>query len=193
VGEEPFAVEVPAGAVRCRILEQGRSVAVEMGRVSFRSDEIPVAGPPREVLRETLALGGRTLELCAATIGNPHCVIFRDAVCEADARALGPLLEAHPLFPKRTNVQLVQVVDRATLRVEIWERGAGYTLASGTSACAAAAVAHRLGRCDRAVRVLMPGGVLAIEIGPGYDVTMTGPVTRVAEGTLCPEAFDDAR
>jgi diaminopimelate epimerase len=90
-------------------------------------------------------------------------------------------------------VQLVQVVDRATLRVEIWERGAGYTLASGTSACAAAAVAHRLGRCDRAVRVLMPGGVLAIEIGPGYDVTMTGPVTRVAEGTLCPEAFDDAR
>jgi diaminopimelate epimerase len=193
VGEEPFAVEVPAGAVRCRILEQGRSVAVEMGRVSFRSEEIPVAGPPREVLRETLALGGRTLELCAATIGNPHSVIFRDAVCEADARALGPQLEAHPLFPKRTNVQLVQVVDRATLRVEIWERGAGYTLASGTSACAAAAVAHRLGRCDRAVRVLMPGGVLAIEIGPGYDVTMTGPVTRVAEGTLCPEAFDDAR
>jgi diaminopimelate epimerase len=193
VGEEPFAVELPAGPVRCWVLERGRAVAVEMGRVSFRSEAIPVAGPPREVLRERTRLAGRELELCAATIGNPHCVIFRDAVSEAEARVLGPALEVHPLFPNRTNVQLVQVVDRGTLRVEVWERGAGYTLASGTSACAAAAVAHRLGRCDRAVRVLMPGGALAVEIGSGYEVTLTGPVTRVAEGTLFPEAFDDER
>jgi diaminopimelate epimerase len=119
-------------------------------------------------------------------------VIFGDVVSESEARALGPALEVHPFFPRRTNVQLVRVVDRATLRVEVWERGAGYTLASGTSACAAAAVAHRLGRCDRAMRVLMPGGALAVEIGPGWDVTLTGPVTRVAEGTLHPEGFEDA-
>ncbi len=193
VGEAPFAVELPAGAVRCRVLEQGRSVAVEMGRVSFRSEEIPVAGPLREVLGERIEVAGRALEYSAATIGNPHCVILRDAVSEQEARALGPALEAHALFPRRTNVQLVQVVDRGTLRVEVWERGVGYTLASGTSACAAAAVAHRLGCCDRAVRVLMPGGALTVEIGSGYQVTLTGPVTRVAEGTLFPEAFDDHR
>ena len=117
-----------------------------MGQVSFRSERIPVAGPPREVLGERIEVACRALEFSAATVGTPPCVILCDAVSEAEARALGPLLERHPLFPRRTNVQLVQVVDRATLRVEIWERGAGYTLASGTSACAAAAVAHRLGR-----------------------------------------------
>ena len=191
VGAEPFTVEVPAGSVRCRVLEKGRAVCVEMGRVSFRSELVPVAGPPREVLRERIEVAGQSLEFCAATLGNPHCVILRDAVSEAEARALGPLLERHPFFPRRTNVQFVQVVDRSTLRIEIWERGAGHTLASGTSACAAAAVAHRLGRCDRAVRVVMPGGALAIELDPEYSVRMTGPVTRVAEGRVSPEAFDD--
>jgi diaminopimelate epimerase len=81
-------------------------------------------------------------------------------------------------------------VDRATLRVEIWERGAGYTLASGTSACAAAAVAHRLGRCDAAVRVVMPGGALAIELDPSGSVRMTGSVVSVAEGRVSPEALE---
>jgi diaminopimelate epimerase len=193
VGEDPFPVELPGGTVRCRILARGRSVAVELGRVSFRSDEIPVAGPPREVLREHLEAEGRVLEFSAVSVGNPHCVILCDAVSEAEARALGPALELHPLFPRRTNVQLVRVVDRTTLHVEIWERGAGYTLASGTSACAAAAVAHRLGRCDPAVRVVMPGGALAVEIGAAGDVTLTGPVTRVAEGTVFPEMFDHER
>jgi diaminopimelate epimerase len=191
VGEDPFPVALPAGTVHCRILEGGRSVSVEMGRVSFRSEGIPVAGPPREVLRERIEVAGRALEFSAVGVGNPHCVIFTDAVGEAEVRALGPALEVHPLFPRRTNVQLVRVEDRATLRIGIWERGAGYTLASGTSACAAAAVAHRLGRCDRTVRVLAPGGALAVEIGPAWDVTLTGPVTRVAEGSFQPEAFAD--
>jgi diaminopimelate epimerase len=173
------------------VLEQGRSVAVERGKASFRSAQIPVAGPPRDVLRERIRVGERNLEFSAASVGNPHCVILRDAVSESETRALGPLLERHPLFPRRTNVQLVQVLDRARLRIEIWERGAGYTLASGTSACAAAAVAHRLGRCDRAVRVLMPGGALAIELDADHAVRMTGPVTRVAEGCVAPEVFED--
>jgi diaminopimelate epimerase len=89
----------------------------------------------------------------------------------------------HPLFPQRTNVQLVQVIDRATLRIEIWERGAGYTLASGSSSCAAAAVAHRLGLVDAEVTVQMPGGPLAVEIGADWKVRQTGPVAPVFRGT----------
>jgi diaminopimelate epimerase len=192
VTQEPFEIEVPAGRVVCRVHAGGAAVTVDMGFVSFDSVRIPVTGPPREVLDETLEVAGRKLRFSAATIGNPHCVVFRDRVSAAEARALGPSIETHPLFPNRTNVQFVEVVDRSNLRLEIWERGAGYTLASGSSSCAAAAVAHRLGLCDRELRVTMPGGTLAVEIGPDFAVRMTGPVTRVALIQLAPEALEGA-
>jgi diaminopimelate epimerase len=118
-------------------------------------------------------------------------VVLRERVSEAEARALGPLLERDPRFPRRTNVQFVQVEGPARLRVEIWERGAGYTLASGSSACAAAAVARRLGLCEAQVEVVMPGGSLAIELSPAFEARMTGGVTKVAEGVLAAEAFAD--
>jgi diaminopimelate epimerase len=108
------------------------------------------------------------------------------------ARQYGPLVEVHPQFPNRTNVQFLKVVDRTNIRIEIWERGAGYTLASGSSSSAAAAVAHRLGWCDRSIMVHMPGGQLAIEISEDYAVRMTGPVTRVAEGVVTSEALETA-
>jgi diaminopimelate epimerase len=149
-----------------------------------------VAGEPREVLDESIAVGERVLKYSAATIGNPHCVVPMDEVNESTTRQYGPLLENHPYFPKRTNVQFLKVLDRARIRIEIWERGAGYTLASGSSSSAAAAVAHRLGFCDRQVEVVMPGGVIRIEIGPRYDIRMTGSVTRVGEGTMDREMFD---
>jgi diaminopimelate epimerase len=192
VSGERFAVATAGGRVHCQVREGGRSVSVEMGRVSFASPEIPVAGPPREVLREPAEIAGVALELSAATLGNPHCVVLREAVSAEEARALGPLLERDPRFPRRTNVQFVQVLDASRLRVEIWERGAGYTLASGSSACAAAAVAHRLGFCGPHVQVEMPGGALAIELSPSFEARMTGGVTRVAEGVLSAEAFEDA-
>ncbi len=187
VRERPFRVDLAAGSVECRVHAGGGTVTVEMGRVSFESTRIPVTGPAREVLNEPLEIAGETLRICAATIGNPHCVVFRERVSEADARSLGPLLERHPLFPNRTNVQLAEVIDDATLRLEIWERGAGYTLASGSSSCAAAA--HRLGRCGPHVRVLMPGGELAIEVSPRFDVRMTGPVVRVGRFEIDQEAL----
>ena len=173
----------PGGTVVCRVHRGGDMVTVEMGRVSFNSIDIPVAGTVREVLRERLALDGETIEFSSATIGNPHCVVLRDRVSEAEARRLGPRIETHPLFPRRTNVLFVEVVDRATLRIEIWERGAGYTLASGSSSCAAAAVAHRLGLADPLVTVQMPGGALAVEIGEHWTVRQTGPVAPVFRGT----------
>ena len=188
--EDEFRVRTPGGDVRCRVLESGQTVRVEMGRVSFDSEKIPVAGPSREVLKEPIEAGGIALEFSAATIGNPHCVVLRDDVSEEETRTLGPALENDPRFPNRTNVQFAQVVDRSTLRIEIWERGAGYTLASGSSSCAAAAVAHRLGLCDDEVTVVMPGGELRVEIGDEYEIIQQGPVVHVASGTIRPEALD---
>jgi diaminopimelate epimerase len=189
VGSDPFTVDTPGGEVLCRVLDGGRVVRVEMGRVSFSSEEIPVAGPAREVLRETLDVDGELLEYSAATIGNPHCVVFRDELREEDLLRLGPAIERDPRFPNRTNVQLACVLARDRLAIEIWERGAGHTLASGSSSCAAAAVAHRLGLCDSRVSVEMAGGTLAVEIDPDFRVVQQGPVVRVASGTLYTEAL----
>jgi diaminopimelate epimerase len=132
---------------------------------------------------------GENLLFCAATIGNPHCVIPQQEISAERARRIGPAVEIHPLFPNRTNVQLMQVLDRGNIRIEIWERGAGYTLASGSSSCAAAAVAYKLGRCDESITVHMPGGRLEIELSPEYAVSMTGPVTRICAGNIDNEMF----
>jgi diaminopimelate epimerase len=186
VGNEEFAIQTAGGLVRSTVFDGGKSVRVEMGRVSFWSDQIPVAGPRREVLNENISVGGREFTYCAATIGNPHCVVVgRDTPCAPEtARQFGPLLETHANFPNRTNVQFLKVLDRANIQIEIWERGAGYTLASGSSSSAAAAVAHRLGWVDRNISVHMPGGVIKIEIGDGFSICMTGPVTKVTEGVM---------
>jgi diaminopimelate epimerase len=162
-----------------------------MGRVTFDGARIPVAGGAREVLNEKLTVGGREFTFSAASIGNPHCVLPLPEISEALARQYGPLIETEPRFPNRTNVQFLEVLDRKNIRIEIWERGAGYTLASGSSSSAAAAVAHRLGLVDRDVTVHMPGGELRIAIGEGFQIDMTGPVTKVGEGTIDPEAFQE--
>jgi len=182
VQSEPFSVGTPGGLVRCQVYPGGDMVRVEMGAVSFHSRAIPVAGPEREVLDETLDLDGMTFRYCAATIGNPHCVLIRDEVCESEARRWGPLVEIDSRFPNRTNVQFMQILDHANVRIEIWERGAGYTLASGSSSCAAAAAAHRLGYCSPEISVHMPGGKLDVSISPQYIATLTGPVSRICTG-----------
>ena len=190
VGGEEFAIETPGGVVKSIVLDEGRSARVEMGRVSFWSDEIPMTGPRREVINERIQAGDRSFTFCAANIGNPHCVLPLPEVSPELAREIGPLIETHPSFPNRTNVQFLRVLNRGNIRIEIWERGAGYTLASGSSSSAAAAVARRLGLCDGLVTVHMPGGNLAIQISADYHIRMTGPVTKVAEGSLFPEIFE---
>lgn len=185
----PFTIMTPGGRVTAQVFDQGRRVTVDMGKVSFDSRRIPVLGPPREVLNETIEIGGQTLRYCAATVGNPHCVVLMETVNAAIAHDLGPQLEKAPRFPNRTNVQLMQVLDRQNIRIEIWERGAGYTLASGSSSSAAAAVAHRLGLCDDQIQVHCPGGIIDIGISPDWSIRMTGAVTRVCSGELAFEAF----
>lgn len=181
VGNKPFTVHTPGGKVTCELSADGETIAVEMGRVSFDSTVIPVNGPAREVLNEELEVDGRNLHFYAATVGNPHCVVPVDTASAEECRHLGPLLERHPLFPNRTNVQFLEIIDRNAIRIEIWERGAGYTLASGSSSSAAAAVAHKMGACDDTITVHMPGGTIGIRINPDFAITMTGPATRVGE------------
>jgi diaminopimelate epimerase len=142
---------------------------------------IPVRGPRREVLDEPITVDGLALRYSAATIGNPHCVVPLAEVNQALACRLGPLLENDPRFPNRSNVQLLKVLDRANIRIEIWERGAGYTLASGSSSSAAGAVARRLGLVDAEVAVHMPGGIIQLHIDATYAVTMTGPTVFIGE------------
>jgi diaminopimelate epimerase len=160
-----------------------------MGKISFDSEKIPVTGGKREVINEKISVGGREFTFCAATIGNPHCVLPMPEISAKLAHEFGPLLETHPNFPRKTNVQFLKVVDRANIQIEIWERGAGYTLASGSSSSAAAAVAHKLGLVDRSVSVHCPGGIIKIEIRDGYDILMTGGVTRVSSGFISPEIY----
>lgn len=191
VGEEPFEVDTLGGRVSCLVRDGGRIVTVDMGKVSFESDRIPVVGPKREVLNEELIVTSQTVRYCAATVGNPHCVVLNCESTAAIAQALGPELEVHSNFPNRTNVQFLRVIDRKNIAIEIWERGAGYTLASGSSSSASAAVAYRLGLVDSTVTVHMPGGELRIEVSPDFLIRMTGPVTRVSQGQLDPESIED--
>jgi diaminopimelate epimerase len=190
VQNELFTIATPGGPVVARVQRGGRWVTVEMGTISFDSRRIPVAGPPREVLNEKLEIDGKQFRYCAATIGNPHCVVLCDEVSPEVARCWGPPIENEPRFPNGTNVQFMKVPSRSDIQIEIWERGVGYTLASGSSSCAAAAVAHRLALCDPQITVHMPGGVIHISITEDWAVSMEGPVSKVFEGVLSGEAME---
>ncbi len=191
VSEESFSIETVGGLVQSVIQDAGKTVRVEMGKVSFWSNDIPVVGDGREVIEERINLSDETFTFCAATIGNPHCVIPLAEVKPTIAKQYGPILEVHPFFPNRTNVQFMKVLNRNTIQIEIWERGAGYTLASGSSSSAAAAVAHKLDLCDSSITVQMPGGEILIQVNDDFTVSMTGSVTKVAEGELSAELFVD--
>jgi diaminopimelate epimerase len=190
VKDDPVQIKTAGGPVIARVHTGGKTVSVQMGRVSFDSQRIPVKGPAREVLNEPLKVGAAEFSFCAATVGNPHCVIIREVLSKAQTLEFGPLIENEPRFPNRTNVQFMKILDRSNIQIEIWERGAGYTLASGSSSSAAAAVAFRLGLCDSRIQVHMPGGEIDIEISDDYDISMAGAVTRVAEGSIDPEMFE---
>jgi diaminopimelate epimerase len=173
-----FTILTPAGPIAAHVLDEDASrITLELGRLTFRDESMHI----------TLDATGETIRAVGVNIGNPHCVVFLDEQTEPTeelARRLGPQIETHPRFPNRTNVQFAQVVDRHTLRIEIWERGAGYTLASGTSSCAAAGAAIRQGYCDSPITVQMPGGELLVEIEPDWSVRLIGPVAFVCRGDL---------
>ncbi len=187
---DPFTIMTLGGAVTSQVFDGGKQISVDMGAVNFSSCNIPVDGPPREVLNETIMIENEKYRFCAATIGNPHCVILKDEISPEETKSIGPSVEIDPRFPNRTNVQFMKIIDRANIQIEIWERGAGYTLASGSSASAAAAVARKLGLSDSRMAVHMPGGKIDIAISDDFSVQMTGAVTKVCEGFIDEEIFD---
>jgi diaminopimelate epimerase len=192
--QDAFTVATKGGRVECRLEVRGGRVTVvtvEMGRCTFVAPEIPMNGPEREVVRVPLQVDGETLLVTAVSVGNPHCVIFTDTLDEAQTRRLGPKIERHPAFPNRTNVQFARVASRSQVDILIWERGAGYTLASGSSSSAVACAAVKNGLCDHGlVTVRMPGGILSLDVRPDWSIRLQGPVEEVYAGTFSPEFMD---
>ncbi len=156
--------------------EEGTRMKASMGKVSFWSDEIPVTGERREVVNETMIFGKIPYRVTCATVGNPHCVIFLNEISKDIVCRIGKNSETASYFPERINTQIMRVIDRQNIEIEIYERGAGYTLASGSSGCAAAAAAYKQGLTDSKMYVKMPGGTLEIEILDDWTVLMTGDV-----------------
>ena len=182
-----LTISTLGGHVRARLDLDGdrvRMITAEMGRATFVSTEIPVAGPRREVVRETLAVDDQRLTVTCVSVGNPHCVIFTDTLDVDEVKRLGPKIERHPSFPNRINVQFAKLLGRDRVSILIWERGAGYTLASGTSSCAVAAACVKNGLTDRTVTIESPGGALAVSIADTWGLTLTGPVSEICRGRL---------
>jgi len=191
--KQHFTVETKGGLVTIdlHIDRQGdaSSVTVEMGRATFKPAALPCTLPADELIQQPIEAAGRSLTFTGISVGNPHCVVFRPANepwSREDLLALGPALEHHAIFPKRTNVQLAIPTGSNELFILIWERGAGETQASGSSSCAAASAAVRLGLVKSPVTVKMPGGTLNIDVAQDFSLTMKGPVAEVARGTLSP-------
>ncbi|NJD04825.1 MAG: diaminopimelate epimerase [Ruminiclostridium sp.] len=185
VESSEFDIITKGGIVHIFVLDSENSrIKVDMGTASFMSSDIPVRGVKREVVRERIVVRGQEIQCTCLTIGNPHCVVEMLEISKESAKGLGPLLENNELFPARINVQFLKVIDRNNIRIEIWERGAGYTLASGSSSCAAASAAFKLGLADRCIKVHMHGGAIEVEIGENGHILMTGSVDVVFEGEL---------
>jgi diaminopimelate epimerase len=182
-----FTVETPGGIVDVTLhVRDGdvERITVDMGTSTFHSERIPVAGSPREVVDEEIDVDGTPLVITAVSVGNPHCVVFVPDLRAVDLRRMGPRLEHHPIFPQRTNVQFAEVKAPDRLAILIWERGAGETMASGSSSCAVAAAAVRRGVADRDLTIEMPGGTLEISVAPDWSIRMSGPAVEVYDGVL---------
>lgn len=188
-----FTVDTKGGLVTCELHldRQGDAgaVTVEMGRATFKPEALPCSLQVPELIQHPIEAAGQSFIFTGVSVGNPHCVVFKprgEQWTRDELLRLGPALENHALFPKRTNVQLAVPTGPKEISILIWERGAGETQASGSSSCAAASAAVRLGLAQSPVTVKMPGGTLAIRVDANFSLTMKGPVAEVARGTLSP-------
>ena len=174
-------VQSPAGIVGMRLIDAA-TVAVEMGEPEFEPAKIPFDAPAAAD-SYLLDVDGERVRVAAVSMGNPHAVLEVDDVADTRIDRLGPRITAHPRFRRGANAGFVQVVDGHDVKLRVHERGAGWTLACGSGACAAVAALHRLGRVGDKVRVELPGGALTIEWqGPGHALWMTGPAAFVFDG-----------
>jgi diaminopimelate epimerase len=184
--KKEFVIDTLAGPNRVVLTTDGDKVVTvrsNMGKPRFERAEIPMEGPAGQVLEESLDLGdGQRVKVTCANIGNPHAVIFVDDATKVPLAELGPKIERHPKFPKRTNVEFVNVVDRQNIVMRIWERGSGITMASGSGSCGSALASMITNRVDRKVNVHLVYGVLTIEWAEDGYVYQQGPATEVFSG-----------
>jgi diaminopimelate epimerase len=182
-GKDAVTIDTAGGPLACRAAKNGM-VSVDMGPARTDWAAIPLA-QAKDTKEFSLAVDGTAHRVSAVSMGNPHCVLFVADAQAAPVATLGPRIETHPLFPQRTNVEFAQVLDRARIRMRVWERGAGITLACGTGACATAVAAHRLGLAGRDVELVLDGGSLFISIreSDGH-VLMRGPTALSFRGEI---------
>ena len=179
VTEKKFAIETLSGTIEVECLNaRATEFRVNMGKASFLSREIPVTGEVREVIDEPFTFNKKEYKATCLTVGNPHCIIFMDQVSQEKVRELGPYVENADEFPERVNLQICRQIDKGNLDIEIWERGSGYTKASGTGSCAAAIAAYRKGLMENRINVNQPGGMIQIDIKEDGTIFMTGTVGR---------------
>jgi diaminopimelate epimerase len=185
VSSDFLTVETLAGIISLRLFFEGNQISavrVDMGQPILKPQDIPVNLSQEPVLGASLEAGGLSLKFSAVSMGNPHCLIFWDELDTLDLAKLGPAIENHPLFPRKTNVEFIRVDSPREITLRVWERGAGPTLACGTGACAAAVAAALNAFTERAVTVHLPGGDLQIEWGEDNHVYMTGPAVYTFRG-----------
>lgn len=182
-----FLIETKGGIVRSEVILKNKKikdVKVDMGVASFESKKIPVKTKNKYSINQKIKVKNQSFTYSSVTVGNPHCVIFLKNISKDLALKFGRLIEENKLFPKRTNVQFAQIISKNKVKIEIWERGAGYTLASGSSSCGVVSVGYKLGLLSEKVEVIMPGGKLYIEIDKDYKLIMKGPVEEICNGQL---------
>lgn len=193
--EKIFTIETPGGVVRAEVVEEvnkkAKTIKVDMGKANFVSAEIPVNCENEECIDEILNLEFKDYKINCVSVGNPHCVILKDELDEKEIKQFGSYIENHPMFPNRINVQFAKVISPTEVEIIIWERGAGWTLASGSSSCAVASVMVKRGLTEPNLTVKMPGGNLQIEIDKAWNIKMTGEVREIASGTLSNELIAD--
>ena len=186
-----FSIETPGGIVQAEVIEErngkAATIKVDMGKAIFESAKIPVKATTAECIDYTLNLEYRDYQINCVSVGNPHCVILKDELDEKEVKTFGPQIENNPMFPNRINVQFAKVISPSVVEIMIWERGAGWTLASGSSSCAVASVMVKRGLTDRNLTIKMQGGELKIEIDNDWNLRMTGEVREVATGVLSDE------
>lgn len=183
-----YRIHTPAGLITPQIHAEGQ-VTVDMGQPRLTAAQIPTAlGTPTEpVINQALEVAGQSWLVTCVSMGNPHCITFVEDVAAIPLGALGPEFEHHPVFPQRTNTEFIEVVQPDYLKMRVWERGAGATLACGTGACAALVAGVLTGRCQRRATVELPGGCLEIDWpDANQPVAMTGPAQLVFTGHLNP-------
>jgi len=190
-----FSVETLTDIVYAEIVEEEKGKAllirVDMGKAIFASRDIPVNSDQQEFLGQKIMAGDKEFEVNCVSVGNPHCVVIKQELDENEIRTYGPLLENHPLFPNRINVQFARVLSDHDAQILIWERGAGYTLASGSSSCAASCILVKRGLIKGDLTMHMQGGTLKIQIDKDWNIQMTGEVREIARGILSDEMLED--